>query len=102
MAPLSFAKLFSQRDSRPSIYPVSSSVSNTPTTGSAFTAEMLEDDNLSWGRPSRDDCLVPALCQTVLRISPSLEAGFSCNPNISAADALSNPVDSRQEQYNNG
>ncbi|KAL7285824.1 hypothetical protein ACG7TL_000933 [Trametes sanguinea] len=77
MAPLSFAKLFSQRDSRrstesrarssidssesiesyvislPSIYPVSSSVSNTPTTGSAFTAEMLEDDNLSWGRPSR-------------------------------------------------
>ncbi|KAI0358961.1 hypothetical protein OH77DRAFT_1518229 [Trametes cingulata] len=77
MAPL-FAKLFSQRSSSrstgsgrrtsidsydssesyvislPSIYPGAASLSSVnSTTSSMQTAEMMDDDNLAWGRPSR-------------------------------------------------
>ncbi|KAI0374575.1 hypothetical protein BV20DRAFT_1049351 [Pilatotrama ljubarskyi] len=77
MAPL-FAKLFSQRSSSqstrsdrrssvdsydssesyvislPAIYPAAASLSPVnSTTSSVQSAEMIDDDNLAWGRPSR-------------------------------------------------
>ncbi|KAH9891099.1 hypothetical protein C8Q73DRAFT_792523 [Cubamyces lactineus] len=80
MAPLSFTKLFSQRSSSvsatssqapssfgafepesyvialPSIRSTSNSltpVSSASSSGSVGVAEMLDDENLAWGRPSR-------------------------------------------------
>ncbi|KAI0336250.1 hypothetical protein GY45DRAFT_1366312 [Cubamyces sp. BRFM 1775] len=81
MAPLSFTKLFSQRSSSastassqarssfdafepesyvialPSIHTTSNSLtpisSGTSSSGSIGAAEMLDDENLAWGRPSR-------------------------------------------------